>query len=65
MWGDTMSFELGTQVQLKSGGPAMTVISVCTRPDGPVTCVWFDDRNKSNRVEFPAKSLKVYEPPST
>jgi len=43
----------------------MTVISVCTKPDGPVTCVWFDDRNKSNRVEFPAKSLKVYEPPST
>ncbi len=42
-------FELGSIVQLKSGGPKMTVSHV---EDGFVHCTWFDKEGKVHIREF-------------
>lgn len=48
-----MMFQIGDVVQLKSGGPKMTVESMDT--DG-VKCVWFD-KNDSKAAVFPVGTL--------
>lgn len=51
------SFKVGDIVQLKSGGPAMTV----TDPSaygGNIATTWFAGANKKNGA-FPAESLEV------
>jgi uncharacterized protein YodC (DUF2158 family) len=53
-----MTFEVGSVVQLKSGGPLMTVKAITGRE---VTCTWFDDDNKLQSATFPAEVLKLYE----
>jgi len=49
-----MSIKVGDEVQLKSGGPVMTVQQMGDyTPEGPedgVLCVWFDGSNPMERV---------------
>lgn len=53
-------FSVGDVVQLKSGGPIMTVAGI----DGnDVNCVWFDGP-KQNGGQFPAAALKKFERPT-
>jgi uncharacterized protein YodC (DUF2158 family) len=54
---DSSSFKDGDIVELRSGGPAMTVeraISAST-----VKCVWFDGSGSLKRDQFAASSLKA------
>jgi|TARA_Y100001001_G_scaffold161935_2_gene187395 uncharacterized protein YodC (DUF2158 family) len=44
-----MNFAAGDVVQLKSGGPRMTVEAVS---DGTVSCIWFEQSHQL-RDEFP------------
>ena len=48
------TFSIGDVVQLKSGGPVMTVESVDS--DGSVYCAWFDSKEKKTGV-FPAAAV--------
>ncbi|MFZ7157744.1 YodC family protein [Avibacterium gallinarum] len=50
--------KVGTVVQLKSGGPLMTVIS--DKEDEKILCKWFD-HNKSNEEAFPKEALDIYQ----
>ena len=54
---------VGLVVQLKSGGPAMTVAAIRDYgPVGPnpgVACVWFDGRKKVEEV-FDPRTLEPY-----
>ena len=51
-----MRFNEGDTVQLKSGGPIMTITSITA--DG-VVCIWFDDNDKSQRELFNAATLVI------
>ena len=55
-------FSAGTLVQLKSGGPVMTVEKVYTAPDGDsrVSCQWFDNDKKLSKENFRPIALKEY-----
>ncbi|ARP68127.1 MULTISPECIES: YodC family protein [Mesorhizobium] len=64
-------FAAGDVVQLKSGGPQMTVEQVgktsMTDEDG-VWCVWFEkigNKQVVQRETFPPVALKKYERPAT
>lgn len=50
-------FQIGHVVQLKSGGPVMTVQDVGDfSPMGPnpgVLCVWFDDKKRDEKIFHP------------
>jgi uncharacterized protein YodC (DUF2158 family) len=52
----------GDQVQVKSGGPVMTVQEIT---DGGkfALCVWFDEKNHPQRLKFTLNTLEKYEPP--
>jgi uncharacterized protein YodC (DUF2158 family) len=56
MKGDTMN--PGDVVQLKSGGPLMTVESV---DQSGVICVWFDAKHNRKQERFPEATLKPYD----
>lgn len=63
LMGDIMAkFNVGDTVQLKSGGPAMTVEEV--PPDGreKYACIWFKGASKERGV-FVEETLKKYEQP--
>jgi uncharacterized protein YodC (DUF2158 family) len=49
-----MSFNVGDTVQLKSGGPIMTVEELGS--DNYVCCLWFE-KSKMERGNFPAATL--------
>jgi uncharacterized protein YodC (DUF2158 family) len=51
--------KLGDVVQVKSGGPRMTVSAVYRNPDGVPSayCDWFDGK-KTQKNSFPIASLK-------
>ena len=49
-----MSFQVGSKVRLRSGGPNMTVEAVSA---DSVTCVWFDKSTPRART-FPAAALE-------
>lgn len=49
-----MQFQTGDVVQLKSGGPKMTV---STLKDGEVWCVWFDKDNAPQSRVFKPEVL--------
>ncbi|WP_199728308.1 YodC family protein [Achromobacter sp. K91] len=51
-------FQQGDVVQLKSGGPLMTVTSIS---GNDVSCTWFDEKNKVNTRSFPAAILEKYD----
>jgi uncharacterized protein YodC (DUF2158 family) len=46
----------GEVVQLKSGGPIMTIIDIVANI---VTVTWFDHFNAIKEAKFPAEALKV------
>lgn len=50
-----MEFTVGDTVQLKSGGPVMTVQKVI---NGRIHCSWFDGKNVLNHGVFQAEALK-------
>ena len=54
-----MTLHIGEVVRLKSGGPAMTVISTGARADPGVTeCAWFDRDLAHARASFPPRALE-------
>ncbi|ULB09567.1 DUF2158 domain-containing protein [Cereibacter azotoformans] len=55
-------FKPGDIVQLKSGGPAMTVEGRAS-PGGKYWCDWFKGASRE-RGAFDEPSLKLYVPPS-
>jgi uncharacterized protein YodC (DUF2158 family) len=56
------SFKAGDVVELKSGGPAMTVSH--ERSSAELFCEWFDVNGKYQSQDFQPESLKLYEPPT-
>jgi uncharacterized protein YodC (DUF2158 family) len=52
-------FEMGHVVQLRSGGPKMTVHGLVS--DGDVVCQWFEG-NDVHEENFPKEVLKEVEP---
>lgn len=51
-------FEIGDVVQLRSGGPKMTVHGLVS--DGDVVCQWFEG-NEVHEESFPKDALKKIE----
>lgn len=51
-------FEIGNVVQLRSGGPKMTVHGLVS--DGDVVCQWFEG-NAVHEESFPREALKKVE----
>lgn len=51
-----MTFNIGDTVQLKSGGPDMTVTWI-NDDSGMTRCTWRDDSDALQAAEFPAESL--------
>ena len=50
----------GDVVQLKSGGPKMTVVSIYEHEgESHATCEWFDDNDKPHHRSFHALALDV------
>jgi uncharacterized protein YodC (DUF2158 family) len=60
-------FKPGDIVQLRSGGPPMTVDWCKADPSesgqGQAKCSWFDKKNNPRWQVFPATSLKLYQEP--
>ena len=55
-----MTFKPGDLVQLRSGGPSMTLAS----GDGTTcVCMWFDAQQRLDSQPFPAHVLQAYRPP--
>jgi uncharacterized protein YodC (DUF2158 family) len=55
----TEEITVGSVVQLKSGGPKMTVTSTKSMSDRKlITCEWFDG-SKQGRDSFPPEALNV------
>jgi len=67
------NWKIGDLVQLKSGGPIMTVTSndpgpslmtvggVREQPTATVECIWFGKDDKPSERSFPSGTLKRYE----
>ena len=58
----TSSFNPGDVVNLKSGGPNMTVVTLTENP-ARVMCEWFPNADSVKRYSFPSESLERYVPP--
>jgi len=59
-----MNFKEGDVVQLKSGGPSMTVKQLCR--DGDLQCAWFTGPHNQQELKhglFKPHELKPYSPP--
>jgi uncharacterized protein YodC (DUF2158 family) len=56
------NLQAGDTVQLKSGGPKMTIDRIGKQygsdPDPQAWCSWFDEKNKTQSKWFPLTSLK-------
>lgn len=56
------NFELGDTVELKSGGPTMTIEKIGPRFEGQkeqgAHCAWFNEKNQPQKSWFPLTSLK-------
>ena len=57
-----MRFKVGDTVQLKSGGPLMTVVGEGRDGnDNPrVRCTWFDKSQNEKNGAYPEDALEVY-----
>ena len=56
---DAAEFGIGAVVELKSGGPAMTITQVVDTPDGrSAWCQWFDGETKHGAA-FPLVCLRA------
>jgi uncharacterized protein YodC (DUF2158 family) len=56
-------FSEGDVIQLKSGGPLMTIENAFEPVAGKQTyrCTWFDGKNELKRAEFKEEALEKYE----
>jgi len=57
---DEDNIKIGDTVRRKAGrGPTMTVVDVEEEDSGQlmIYCVWFDEKNNENRVQYPASAL--------
>lgn len=54
---DEETIEVGTTVELPSGGPTMTVEELLI--NDAVICVWFDDNNTVYRSVFKRAALQI------
>jgi uncharacterized protein YodC (DUF2158 family) len=56
-----MAFKVGDVVQLKSGGPLMTVTGFGAGGDGKqrVNCTWFDKDENEKHGSFPPEALEA------
>jgi uncharacterized protein YodC (DUF2158 family) len=58
---ETTTLKAGDVVQLKSGGPKMTVAAASDNYGTPkVSCVWFDDSKKKLSDSFPPATLEKH-----
>ena len=55
-------FKVGDVVQLKSGGPTMTVTNVAGTD--AVSCTWFDNLYQEKNGKFPEAALEIYKVPA-
>jgi uncharacterized protein YodC (DUF2158 family) len=55
------NIKIGDTVRRRAGGPTMTVVDVEEEDSGQLTvyCVWFDEKNNENRVQYPARALML------
>lgn len=62
----TEHLKIGDVVQLRSGGPKMTVVWIDMNvPEHPtVGCSWFDDQGKEHKGDWPLPSLIKFPPES-
>jgi uncharacterized protein YodC (DUF2158 family) len=53
------NIKIGDTVRRRAGGPTMTVVDVEEEDSGQlmIYCVWFDEKNNENRVQYPARAL--------
>lgn len=58
---DDRPFKIGNTVQLKSGGPMMTVVNVGKASTGieSVWCKWFNGDGRLENGAFPAESVAL------
>ena len=52
----TRKFKIGDVVELKSGGPDMTVVA---HTGGGLSCIWFDDDQGLHDGTFPPETLDL------
>ena len=57
----TMKFRIGDLVQLKSGGPSMTVAYLPRDQPNRCRCTWVDDKHNLQEEFFNFDELKIYE----
>lgn len=57
-----MRFKVGDTVQLKSGGPVMTVVGEGRDGSGipRVSCTWFDANDNEKNGSYPEDALQAY-----
>lgn len=57
-------FEIGSVVELNSGGPRMTISEISNQDDGAimVTCDWFDKNLNKMREVFDSRVLRPEDP---
>lgn len=56
---ENKGFEVGQTVELKSGGPVMTITTIVA---DQITCSWFVNKHKHGSGTFPAAALKPAAP---
>lgn len=56
------TFKPGDVVQLKSGGPKMTVNKLLPIPNEPISCRWFGKDEQHCSMVFEADVLMIYKP---
>lgn len=59
---EVINFKVGDVVQLKSGGPRMTITYVTER--GTFECSWFNDAGKRSHTTLRAETLNKIEDPT-
>jgi len=57
-----MKFKIGDVVQLRSGGPPMTIGTLGKRDDGTEVafCSWLDESGRGTEYSFPLVCLRKY-----
>ena len=58
-----MAFGIGDVVQLKGGGPTMTIVGLGRDGDSGVhaLCAWFDSEDHHHSATYPTEALRVHE----
>ena len=54
-----MSYKVGDVVQLRAGGPLMTVHEVHSNHATPIVCTWFDKGHTAHYANYAAEALRA------